>query len=185
MRSRVMLLIAVGGLFLASCGDGESTRITQLDVTTTGMAVTSTVPPASSDEGPVAADEAQIEMTYSEDGTSYTGDREIVEGTVTITFTNETNSLATWSVWGYETGSEALAEELAFLEEGKKGVPPAPLPVAGFYSIEYEWPDDIGEPGTQTWIVELAPGTWIFDVGPEDFRTTGLWRAAVIDVVAE
>lgn len=156
MTSRVMLGTVLVGLVVASCGGG-----------------------------PVEADEAQIEMTYSQDGTSYTGDREIVEGTVTITFQNETNSPATWSVWGYETGSVALAEELAFLEEGQKGVPPAPEPVPGFYAIDYEWPDDIGEPGTQTWTVDLAPGTWIFDVGPADFRTTGLWRAAVIEVVAE
>ena len=156
MRRRAMLLTVAVGLVVASCGGG-----------------------------PVEADEAQVEMTYSDDGTSYTGDREIVEGVVTITFTNETNAPATWSVWGYETGSEALAEELAFLEEGERGVPITPLPVTGFYEIDYEWPDDIGEPGSQTWTVDLAPGTWIFDVGPEDFRTTGLWRAAVIEVVSE
>ncbi len=156
MRTRVMLLTVAVGLVVASCGGG-----------------------------PVEADEAHIEMTFSDDGTSYAGDREIIEGTVTITFTNETNAPATWSVWGYETGSGALTEELAFLEEGKKGVPITPLPVAGYYEIDYEWPDDIGEIGHQTWTVDLAPGTWLFDVGPEDFRTTGLWRAAVIEVVAE
>jgi hypothetical protein len=134
--------------------------------------------------GPVEAGEAQIEITFSDDGTSYTGDREIVTGTVTVTFINESDGPATWSVWGYETGSDALAEELAFLEEGMKAVPTTPLPLPGYFEIDYEWPDDIGEVGTQTWTVELAPGTWIFDVGPESFRVTGLWRAAVIEVVA-
>lgn len=154
MRSRLMLLTVLVGLVAASCGSG-----------------------------PVAADEAQIEMTYTDDGTSYEGDREIVEGTVTVTFVNESDAPVTWSIWGYETGSEPLAEEMAFLAEGENGVPPAPMPVAGFYVIDLGFPDDIGEPGSQTSTLDLVPGTWIFDVGPEDFRTTGLWRAAVIEVV--
>jgi hypothetical protein len=155
MRSRVIHVALAVGLVAAACGGG-----------------------------PVEADEARIEITYSSDGTSYTGDREIIAGTITVTFTNETNAPATWSVWGYPAGSEALAAELAFVDEGKMRVPIAPLPVDGFYEIDYDWPDDIGEPGTQTWTVDLVPGTWIFDVGPEDFRITGLWRAAVIEVVA-
>lgn len=155
MRSRVMLLIVAVALVVAACGGG-----------------------------PVAADQAQIEMTYADQGTSFVGDRVIIEGAVTITFTNESDAPVTWSIWGYETGSEALAAEMAFLEEGEKGVPTTPTPVAGFYVIDQEYPDDIGEPGTRTWTLDLAPGTWIFDVGPEDFRTTGLWRAAVIEVVS-
>jgi hypothetical protein len=33
--------------------------------------------------------------------------------------------------------------------------------------------------------MDVVPGTCLFDFGPEDFMTTGLWRAAVIEVVAE
>jgi hypothetical protein len=135
------------------------------------------------EEGPVAADEARIEMTYSGDGTSYVGDHEIIEGTVTVTFSNETTSPPILAVFGYETGSEALAEELEFLEEGDRGVPSGTLPVAGFFDVDF----DAGElaPGSHTWTMDLGPGTYLFDVGPEDFMTTGLWRIAVIEVVAE
>jgi hypothetical protein len=135
------------------------------------------------DEGPVAADEAQIEMTYTDDGTSFVGDHKITEGTVTVTFSNETTTTPEFVVFGYETGSEALAEELEFLEEGDRGVPSGTLPAAGFFDVDF----DPGElvPGSHTWTMELRPGTYIFDVGPEDFMTTGLWRIAVIEVVAE
>jgi hypothetical protein len=33
--------------------------------------------------------------------------------------------------------------------------------------------------------MDLVPGTYLFDIGPEDFMTTGLWRMAVIEVVAK
>lgn len=133
-------------------------------------------------QGPVAADEAQVEMTYSGDGVSYTGDREIIEGTITVTFVNESDTVPGIAVWGYETGSDALAEELAFAEEGEMAVPGTALPVAG-YDLEFETGDLV--PGTTTWTMDLGPGTYIFDVLPDNFTTTGLWRAAVIEVVAE
>lgn len=31
--------------------------------------------------------------------------------------------------------------------------------------------------------MDLGPYTYIFDSGPEDFMTAGLWRIAVIEVV--
>ena len=135
-----------------------------------------------SSDGPVAADEAQIEITYTDDGTSFVGDHEIIEGTVTVTFVNETDSEALMAVFGYETGSAALAEELEFLDEGERGVPSGALPVAGSFDIDFERPPLV--PCTQTWTMDVVPGTYLFDFGPEDFMTTGLWRAAVIEVVA-
>ena len=156
MRSRVMLLTVAVGLVVASCGGG-----------------------------PVEADEALIEMTYTDDGTSFTGDREVIEGTVTVTFANETTTTPLLAVFGYETGSEALAEELAFLEEGERAVPSGVLPVTGSFDIEWDMGDgDLG-PGSHTWTMDLVPGTYLFDIGPEDFMTTGLWRMAVIEVVAK
>ena len=37
---------------------------------------------------------------------------------------------------------------------------------------------ELGEPGpgSHAWTMDLTRGTYIFDVGPEDFMTTGLWR---------
>lgn len=136
------------------------------------------------DEGPVAADEAQIEMTYSGDEVSYVGDHQIIEGTVTITFTNESEREAMFIMFGYDTGSEALAEELAFVSEGNRAVPTGPDPVAGFYDVDFDYSGDLSEPGSHTWTMDLAPGTYIFDVGSADFMTTGLWRLAVIEVVS-
>lgn len=133
--------------------------------------------------GPVAADQAQIEITYSDDGTSYTGHREIVEGTATIEFSNDTDSNVTVGFYRYDTGSTALAGELEFLEEGARGVP-AGLPVEGYSEIGLEGSDALA-PGSHTWTVDLQPGSYIFDVGPPDFHTTGLWRAVVFEVVAE
>ncbi len=136
----------------------------------------------SDDEGPVPADEARIEMTYTDDGTSFVGDDKIIEGTVIVTFSNETDGVAIMAVFGYETGSAALAEELKFLEEGDRGVPIG-LPAAGYFEIDFTGQGDL-VPGSHTLTMDLGPGTYIFDVGPQDFHTTGLWRAAVIEVVA-
>jgi hypothetical protein len=135
------------------------------------------------DEGPVATDEAQIEITFGDDGTSFVGDREITEGTVTVAFSNETDSVAIVALFGYTPGSAGLAEELEFLEEGDRGVPIG-TPEAGYFEVDIEGSDDVA-PGSHTWTMDLEPGTYLFDVGPEDFHTTGLWRAAVIEVVAK
>lgn len=148
-----------------------------------GIAVVAWV--LTNDGGPVPADEAQFEMTFTDDGTSFVGDHAIIEGNITVTFSNETDGTAMLAVWGYETGSAALAEELEFLAEGELGVPGGPLPVAGFFEPEFEIPGGDPVPGSHTWTMELRPGTYLFDVGPADFMTTGLWRAAVIEVVAE
>jgi hypothetical protein len=136
---------------------------------------------ASCGGGPVAADRAQIEMTYSGDGTSYVGDREIIQGTASVTFSNETTGLVYVDVFRYETGSDGLAQELELVQEGNSAVPSSPSPVEGYTRA---WLDKY-EPGSHTWTMDLEPGTYIFDAGPEDFMTTGLWRLAVIEVVAE
>ena len=87
---------------------------------------------ASCGDGSVAADEAQIEMTYTGEGTSYVGDREIIEGgPATVTFANETTGLVLVDVLRYETGSDELAQELAIVEEGNSIVPSGP-PGAGY-----------------------------------------------------
>ena len=61
---------------------------------------------------------------------------------------------------------------------------PAGLPVEGYSEIELEGSGALA-PGSHTWTVDLQLGTYILDVGPPDFHTTGLWRAAVFEVVAE
>ena len=139
---------------------------------------------ASCGDGSVAADQAQIEMTYTGEGTSYVGDREITQGgPATVTFSNETTEKVYVDVLRYETGSDELAEELALVEEGNSVVPSGP-PGAGYVRA---WSGGLGglEPGSHTWTMDLEPGTYVFDAGPEDFMTTGLWRLAVIEVVAE
>ncbi len=76
-----------------------------------GVAVVAWV--MSDGEGPVAADEALIEITYTDDGTSFVGDREVIEGTVTVTFSNETDSGAIVAVLGYGTGSAGSPRSLS------------------------------------------------------------------------
>lgn len=147
-----------------------------------GVAVVARI--TTEDEAPVAADEAQIEITYGDDGTTFVGDSEVIEGTVTVRFSNETDGTAIMAIFGYETGSASLAEELEFLpEEGDWGVPIG-APARGYRDIEFEGDTDL-VPGSHTWTLELEPGTYLFDVGAEDYRTTGLWRAAIIEIVPE
>ncbi len=181
MRGRVALLAVSVGLVMVSCGEGESTGTTHVEVTPTTVAVTSTAAPTTVDDLPVAAAEARIEMTFTDDGTSYVGDHQIIEGTATITFSNETTGPVTLMAFGYETGGAALAEELEFLKEGDNGVPSGLDPAEGFFDPE------IGgeyEPGDHTWTIDLIPGTYIFDASTGDVMTTGLWRVAVIEVLS-
>lgn len=136
------------------------------------------------DEGPVAAGDATIEITWTDEGTTYAGDHEIREGTVTVEFSNQTDHKATMAILAYETGSRWLATELDFLpEEGDWGVPVG-APAIGYRDIEFDGAGDL-VPGSHTWTMDLQPGTYLFDVGAEDYRFTGLWRAAIIEVVAD
>lgn len=140
---------------------------------------------ASCGGGPVAAEEAQIEMTYTGEGTSYVGDREIIEGgPVTVTFSNDTTEKVYVDVLRYETGSDGLAYELAWLQEGNNVVPSSPMPIEGYTRA---WSGGLSglEPGSHTWTMDLEPGTYLFDAGPADYMTTGFWRVAVIEVVTE
>lgn len=132
------------------------------------------------DGGAVPADEAQIDIAFTGDGTSFVGDREIIEGTVTVTFSNETDSEGMLYVMAYETGSDALAEELEVVEEGDSVIT-SDAPTAGFSEVLADWPVS---PGTHTYTVDVEAGnTYLFDAGPEDFHQSGLWRMAVIEVV--
>jgi len=184
MRSRVVLLTMAMCLGVASCGDGESTGPTQPHVTTTASqtrTTTVTETPTSYPEGPVAAADARIEMTFADDGVSYVGDHLIVEGTATVSFSNETAGPVTLMAFGYETGSASLAEELEYLGEGDHGMPSGLDPAEGFFD------PDVGgeyEPGNHTWTIDLTPGTYIFDASTGDVMTTGLWRVAVIEVTS-
>ena len=112
------------------------------------------------------------------------GDHKIIEGTATLTFSNETSAPVILAVFGYETGSTALATELAVGEEGESFIPRGGLPAAGIFDVDIDQAGDL-EPGSHTLTIDLRPGTYIFDAGPGDFMTTGLWRVAVIEVVAK
>ena len=130
--------------------------------------------------GPVPAAEAQIEISFLGDGTSFVGDSEIEAGTATVTFTNDTDGEGMFFVMRYETGSEALAEELAAIGEGGTVVT-SNAPVTGYVEALSDWPV---MPGTHTYELDLQAGnTYLFDAGYEDFKITGIWRMAVIEVV--
>lgn len=134
---------------------------------------------------PVPAEAAQIEITFTGDQADFVGDREIVDGTVTVTFLNESDDLAIFTVLGYETGSAALADELEVVAEGASVIT-GDAPTEGYVEVEFEGFGDRVPPGSHTWKMDLEPGyTYLFDVGPKDFHVSGLWRAAVIEVVAE
>lgn len=132
------------------------------------------------DGGPVPAGEAQVDVAFTGDGTSFVGDREIVEGTVTVTFANDSGSEVMLYVMAYETDSNALAEELRMIEEGGSLVT-GDAPIAGFTEVLSEWPVS---PGTHSYTVDLEAGnTYLFDAGLEDYHQSGIWRMAVIEVV--
>jgi hypothetical protein len=131
------------------------------------------------DGGPVPAGEALVEIGFTGDATSFEGDREIIEGTVEVAFTNDTDAPAVVYFMYYETGSVALAEELAAIEEGGKLVT-SDAPTEGYVEVY----GDTVEPGTYTWSFDMSAGnTYLFDVGPEDFHQSGIWRMAVIEVI--
>lgn len=131
------------------------------------------------DGGPVPADEARVEISFTGDGTTFVGDREIVAGTVTVTYSNDSDAASILYVMGYETGSDALADELQVVEEGGIVITGEP-PTAGYFEVLYDQPV---APGTHTYTVDLEAGnTYLFDAGPEDFHQSGLWRLAVIEV---
>ena len=120
-----------------------------------------------------------IEITYTDDGTSFVGDREIIEGTVTVTFSNETDSAAVVAFFGYDTGSAALAEEMEFLAEGDRACRLGHPPRASKSTSKARMSLRPGAtPGRD---LDPAPtcSMWV----PRT-STAGLWRAAVIDVVA-
>jgi len=187
------LIVVVLGLLISvsavgcTADDSRETSDSIPEPTTTSVAATTVVPPTTTrrtDIASVAAGTAHIEMTYSGNRTSCVGDRTIFEGTVTVLFRNDGDAPLKLDVFGYESGSGALAEELAFLDEGGQGVPSSVLPAAGFFRVVSEIPAEL-EPGTTTWTMDLVPGTYIFDVSEGAALVDGLWRVAVIEVVPE
>lgn len=179
IRARVALSFVVVLLLVAGC----STDAGEEAAATTPTAAESTTTVTEAATTPVAAGEAQIDITYADSGPTYVGDREIREGTATVTFANETGAEAIVILMRYETGSTALAEELELVEEGGVLVTPDP-PAAGYDEIDLEGSGAL-MPGSYNWTVDLEPGTYLFDVGPLDFHTTGLWRAVVFEVVSQ
>jgi hypothetical protein len=126
--------------------------------------------------GPVAAGDAQIEVTFTGDGTSYDGDREIVEGDADITFVNDSDFLAWFVILRFDTGSAELAAELDLLTEGGSVFSDTALP----FDPEFNQTFAVG---THSVEFTLEPGTYIFDTGMEFVAHVN--RAAVIEVVAD
>lgn len=184
MLRRLFLLSLVVTLVAGACTESDGAAAEETTSTDSGVATTTIAPTTTAATTPVSADEPLIDITFTDSGTTYVGDREIIEGTATITFSNETDNVTVAALLRYETGSAALAEELASLEEGNHAVPGDEPPTAGFEMINLEG-SSVLAPGSHTWTVDLELGTYLFDVGPLDFHTTGLWRAAVLEVVGE
>ena len=186
MLGRLLLLALLTALVAGACTqvDDAASEV----VTSAASAATTTIVVLITTAGEqrgsaVPADEAQIDITYTDEGTTYVGDREIIEGTVTVTFSNETDSEAIVALLRYATGSAALAEELELAREGNSFVT-ADAPTEGYVEVDLEGSSALA-PGSHTWTVDLETGTHLFDVGPLDFHVTGLWRAAVFEVVGE
>lgn len=179
MCARIALSLLVGLVLVAGCSSDDGEESDATSATPATVEVITTVTEAATT--PVAAGEAQIDITYTDSGTTYVGDREIIEGTATIGLSNQTASEAIVVLLRYETGSAALAEELQLVEEGSRLVT-GELPTAGYDEIDLAG-SGVLAPGIHTWAVDLEPGTYLFDVGPLDFHTSGLWRAAIFEVV--
>lgn len=188
-----MILVVFVGLVVVSCGGDAATDTTQPDATTAESlpATTTAAATSTTTDGPVAAADAQIEIGYTDEGVWYIGDRQIVEGSAAFSFRNESDDGAVPVLLWYESGSTALAEVLEVVEEGERVIVGRRPPPEPYVEIELDeqlqW-DSAGGlvvPGSYTWTQVLEPGTYIFDVGPEDFHQTGFWRAAVIEVVAD
>lgn len=136
------------------------------------------------DDGPVAAGDARIEVTFTGDGTSYVGHREIFEGITELTLINQGETTASFVVQRFDTGSVELAENLALAAEGgdflTEDLPP------GMVDIYEVLPAASGaSPATPS--ILLEPGTYILDagLGSDEIDGTHVYRAAVITVVAD
>jgi ketosteroid isomerase-like protein len=158
MRRKVFAIAVVSlglGAGVGACADGDDREPT-------------------SDAVPAA--EARIEVSFTGDGTSYVGDRNILEGSANLTFHNDSADDASLAVLRFDTDSEELAEELAFIPEGSSEMPGDRMP-ASFEFLE-EYP-----PGSHSATIELRTGAYLVDVaatGPAD--STVVWRAAMIEV---
>lgn len=131
------------------------------------------------DSGPVAAEDARIELTFTGDDASYIGDREIVAGLADLVFINEWNRPAYLVVQRFDPGSALLDAELAIRPEGGDFFPDGPPSGDPVIMEQYA-------PGTVTESISLEPGTYVVEAGSAiDPEPTHVWRAAVIDVVAD
>lgn len=129
------------------------------------------------DGGPVAAGDANIEVTFTGDGASYDGPREVIAGDASITLINETTNPVWFVIQRFDTGSDELADSLASLQEGGNVVPGDQDRPSGLVLTR-----TLGS-GAHPVTLTLQPGTYIFDTGFEFANM--VWRAAVIEVVAD
>ena len=133
---------------------------------------------ASGDGGPVAAADAQIEVTFTRDGPSYVGDREIIAGEAEVIFINNADFPSWLAVHRYDTGSAELTDELARNSAAGAFVSPADQPTPA----EMEVFQLFGR-GANPVEITLRPGTYIIDTAMD--MTNVVWRAAVIEVVSD
>jgi hypothetical protein len=135
------------------------------------------------DASPVAAADAQIEVTLTGNEAVYAGDREIIEGTADVTWFNESDELGWFVLARFDTGSAELDAELAQRAEGEDFVT-AQDPVGELVRMDQVLPAG-NFAGELTRPISFEPGTYILDAALEEGDLTHVYRAAVIEVVAE
>ena len=105
---------------------------------------------------------------------------DVVVAELDVVFSNESDLPAYMVVQWFAPGSALLDEELAMAPEGGDFFPGGKTPL-GEAVIMQEF-----APGAATQSIELEPGTYLVEAGTAlEPDPTHIWRAAVIDVVAD
>jgi hypothetical protein len=124
------------------------------------------------DDGPVAAEDARLELTFTGDGASYVGDREITEGLAEVVLINDATQPIWFVVQYFEPGSAALEPELALgTDFFTTGSPPGETPI-------FEQHD----PGRTTRSIMLEPGTYLITAADASGDSTHVWQPGVVEV---